>query len=92
MCNRDAHITKGRTEEKLLIAYHITFGPQWMLHYSELRDIFPKHQARWMSQNPSFAPKIVHCWPFHYFVIATVKDIFGARCFLQDNFLPQKND
>lgn len=56
VCNRDTHIHEGRPE-KLLIAYHITFGAKWMLHYSGLRDIFPKHQARWMPQNSSFAPK-----------------------------------
>lgn len=47
VCNRDTHITEGRTE-KLLIAYHISCGAKWMLHYSRLRDIFPTHQARWM--------------------------------------------
>lgn len=89
VCNRDTHITEGRTE-KLLIAYHITFGAKWMLHYSGLRDIFPKHQARWMPQIPSFAPKAVPCLPFHCFVIVTVRDTFGARCCLQDNFCHEK--
>ena len=91
ICNRDAHITEGRTE-KLLIAYHITFRAKWTFHYSGLRDIFPKHQARWMPQNPSFAPKAVHCLPFYCFAIATVKDTFGARCCLQDNFCLKKKE
>lgn len=82
---------EGRTE-KLLIAYHITFGAKWMLHYSGLREIFPKHQARWMPQNPSFAPKALHCLPFHCFVIATVRDTLGAQCCLQDNFCHKKKD
>lgn len=91
ICNRDAHITEGRTE-KLLIAYHISFGAKWMLHYSGLSDIFPRHQARWMPQNPSFAPKAVHCLPFYCFVISTVKDTFGAQCCLQDNFCLKKKN
>lgn len=85
--NRDTHITEGRTE-RLLIAYHVTFGAKWILHYPGLGEIFPKHQARWMPQNPSFAPKAVNCLPLLCFVIATVRDTFGAQCCLQDHFLP----
>lgn len=85
--NRDTHISKGRTE-RLLIAYHVTFGAKWILHYPGLGEIFPKHQARWMPQNPSFAPKAVNCLPLLCFVIATVRDTFGAQCCLQDHFLP----
>ena len=89
VCNRDTHITEGRTES-LLTAYHITFGAKWMLHYSGLRERFPKHQASWMPQNPSFAPKAVNCLPLLCFVIATVRDTFGAQCCLQDHFCHKK--
>ena len=85
VCNRDTHITEGRTE-RFLIAYHITFGAKWMLHYLGLRERFPKHQARWMPQNPSFAPKDVNCLPLLCFVMATVRDTFGAQRCLQDHF------
>lgn len=85
VCNRDTHITEGRTE-RFLIAYHITFGAKWMLHYLGLRERFPKHQARWMPQNPSFAPKAVNCLPLLCFVMATVRDTFGAQRCLQDHF------
>lgn len=73
-CNGDSHIREGR-KEMLLIAYHITLGAKWMLHYSGLRGTFLKQQARWMLQHPSIGSKhrslfassfFCHCYPEGY--------------------------
>lgn len=76
-CNGDSHITEGR-KGMLLIAYHITLGAKWMLHYSGLRDTFLKQQARWMLCLLSLAPNTAHFLSFHCFVMAALKDTLGA--------------
>lgn len=90
VCNRDIHITEGRIE-LLLIAYHITFGAKWMLHYSGLRDTFPKHQARWMLQNLFIGSKSCSLFAFSLLCHCHSKGyLWCTRRCLQGNFCHKK--
>lgn len=88
-CNGYSHITEER-KEMLLIAYHITLGAKWVLHYSGLRDTFLKQQARWMPQHLFIGSDHCSLFVFSLFVIASLKDTLGARCCLQAIFCYKK--
>lgn len=89
VCNRDIHITKGRIEI-LLIAYHITFGAKWMLHYSGLRDPFPKHPVRWMHWNPFIGSKCCPLFAFSLLCHCHREGYFWCTMLFAGQFLSQK--
>lgn len=88
-CNGYSHITEER-KGMLLIAYHITLGAKWVLHYSGSRDTFLKQQARWMPQRPFIGSNQSSLFAFSLFAMAPLKDTLGTRCCLQAIFCYKK--
>lgn len=89
ICNGDSHVTEGR-KEMLLIAYHITLGAKWMLHYSGLRDTFLRQQARWMLRHPFIGSKHCSLFAFSLFCHCCPEGYLGCAMLFAGNFCHKK--